>query len=447
MPTSETIISSIPHSREAEEALLGSVLINPDIFAETGLSVQAFYIHRHKFIWQAYQSLKDKSRAIDSLTVCDELDLAGHLEEIGGPAYLTGLLNQVPTTLNADDYAAIVREHHTRRLLLATANEIARLSYSGDLGVSELMAQAGEALRKVSEQVSAPEQVVDVTDVASGLYDKALERSEQARDGKPISSRRIATGLADVDLLLKGGLRPGSLNLIAGRPGQGKSSWMQTVALAAAESGKRVGFFSLEMSREELAARLLSASSGLDANLITEGLLAESQWEAFITALEGLHSGRLFISDSASLTPATLRAQAWQMQSRHGLDLLVVDYLQLMRPGMRMQNREQEVAHCSRELKILAGELRIPVLAAAQLSRASETRAEKDPQLSDLRESGALENDADVVMFIWRPDEDKNVSRLKVAKHRGGPVGNANLYFDARLTRFANLAKKQDNEK
>ncbi len=246
--------------------------------------------------------------------------------------------------------------------------------------------------------------------------------------------------------MLKDGLRPGSLNLVAGRPGQGKSSWMQTVALAAAESGKRVGFFSLEMAREELAARLLSASSGLDANLLTEGLLAESQWEAFITALEGLHSGRLFISDSASLTPANLRAQAWQLQSRHGLDLLVVDYLQLMRPGLRLQNREQEVAHCSLELKILAGELHIPVLAAAQLSRASETRAEKDPQLSDLRESGALENDADVVMFIWRPDERQNVSRLKVAKHRGGPVGNANLFFDTRLTRFANLTKKEENE-
>ena len=443
MLTADEPMPSIPHSREAEEALLGSVLINPDIFAETGLSVQAFYIHRNQFVWQAFQSLKDKSRAIDSLTVSEELDQAGHLEEIGGVAHLVGLLNQVPTTLNADDYAAIVREHHTRRLLLASANEIARLSYSAELSVSELVTRAGEALRRVSEQVSTPEQVVDVTEVVSDLYDRAIKRSEQARDGKTVSSHRILTGLADVDVLLKGGLRPGSLNLIAGRPGQGKSSWMQTVALAAAENGKRVGFFSLEMSREELAARLLSASCGLDANLITEGILAESQWEAFITALEGMHSGRLFISDSASLTPATLRAQAWQMQSRHGLDLLVVDYLQLMRPGMRMQNREQEVAHCSRELKILAGELSIPVLAAAQLSRASETRVEKEPQLSDLRESGALENDADVVMFIWRPDMESSVSRLKIAKHRGGPVGNANLHFDARLTRFANIARKE----
>ncbi|RPH61991.1 MAG: hypothetical protein EHM81_03120, partial [Chloroflexi bacterium] len=269
---------TVPHSREAEEALLGAVLINPAIFDETGLSAQAFYIHRHQFIWQAFQRLKDKTRSIDNLTVCEELDDMGRLAEIGGPAYLTALLNQVPTTLNADDYAAIVREHHTRRLLLSAANEIARLAYAGEWSVSELLAEAGEALRKVSEQVASPEQVVDVSEVASELYDQALQRAELARDGKPIASRRIATGLVDVDALLKGGLRPGSLNLVAGRPGQGKSSWMQTVALAAAERGKRVGFFSLEMAREELAARLLSASSGLDANLLSEGLLIDSQW-------------------------------------------------------------------------------------------------------------------------------------------------------------------------
>lgn len=437
------LAESIPtlYSHETEEALPGSVLINPEVFAEISLPAQAFYIHRHQFIWQAFQRLKDKSRAIDNLTICEELSAMGQLDEIGGPAFLTALLNQVPSTLNAADYADIIRGHYTRRLLLSAANEIARLSYTEEMSVSERIAGAEEALRKVSGQVSSPEQVVDMSDVASELYDLALERSQLARDGQPIVSRRVSTGLTDVDQLLKGGLRPGTLNLVAGRPGQGKSSWMQTVALSAAERGKRVGFFSLEMARQELAARLLSASSGLDANLISEGLLTDSQWGAFITALEGVHGGRLFISDSASLTPANLRAQAWQLQAKHGLDLLVVDYLQLMRPGLRLQNREQEVAHCSRELKLLAGELKIPVLAAAQLSRASEVRAEKEPQLSDLRESGALENDADVVMFIWRPDAESDVSRLKVAKHRGGPVGNANLFFNARLTRFATLTK------
>lgn len=443
MMTEPISLTSVPHSREAEEALIGSVLINPQVFDEVSLPDEAFYIHRLRFIWQAYQRLKNKSRAIDNLTVCEELDDMGRLEEIGGPAFLTALLNQVPTTLNAGDYAEIVLGHYARRLLLSAANEMARLAFAGELDQSELVAQAEAALRRVSQQVEQAEQVVDMVEVASALYDQALERGRLAQAGKPIVSRRVATKLIDVDQVLKGGLRPGSLNLVAGRPGQGKTSWMQTVALNAVEQGKRVGYFSLEMGKDEMVARLLSASSGLDANHITEGLLVENDWEAFVTTLEGLQTGMLFIADTAILTPASLRAQTYQLQARHGLDLLIVDYLQLMRPGVRLQNREQEVAHCSRELKILAGELKIPVLAAAQLSRASEMRAEKEPQLSDLRESGALENDADVVMFIWRPDEDTNISRLKVAKHRGGPVGNADLYFDTRRTCFENAATRQ----
>jgi len=437
-----TEIPAVPHNREAEEALIGSVLINPNVFVEVGLGSEAFYIQRHQLIWQAFRRLKDQSRALDSITICEELEAVGKLDEIGGLGYLVSLLNRVPTSLNAEDYTSIVREHHTRRLLLAAAGAISRVAFNAELSVPELLAGAEDALRKVTEQVAIPEQLVDMTEVVSEIYDRAVMRSEAARDGKPIISRRVPTGLLDVDAILKGGLRPGSLNLVAGRPGQGKSSWMQTVALSAAEHGKRVGFFSLEMGRDEIAARLISAGSGLDANLLTEGILGESQWEALVRAVGELQPGRLFISDLASITPSSLRAQAWQLQSRHGLDLLLVDYLQLMRPGIRMQNREQEVAFCSRELKLLAGELKIPVLAAAQLSRASEIRVEKEPQLSDLRESGALENDADVVMFIWRPDPASNVTRVKVAKHRGGPVGMADLFFDARLTRFANLKKE-----
>ncbi len=441
--TTTTRLIDMLYSREAEEALIGSVLINPQVFDEVGLPDESFYIHRHQLIWQAYQRLKDKSRAIDNLTVCEELDNMGCLEEIGGPSFLTAVINQVPTTLNAGDYAEILRENYARRLLLSAANEMARLAFASELNQSELMAQAETALRRVSQQVEQAEQVVDVTEVASELYDRALERTRLAQAGKPIVSRRIATKLVDVDQVLKGGLRPGSLNLVAGRPGQGKTSWLQTVALNAVKQGKRVSYFSLEMGKDEMVARLISASSGLDANHITEGILVESDWEAFVTALEGLQTGMLFIADTAILTPASLRAQTYQLQARYGLDLLIVDYLQLMRPGVRLQNREQEVAHCSRELKILAGELKIPVLAAAQLSRASEMRAGREPQLSDLRESGALENDADVVLFIWRPDEDTNISRLKVAKHRGGPVGIADLYFDTRLTRFQNATTRQ----
>ena len=433
-------MNDIPHNPDAERALLGSVLINPQVCNEIDLPAEAFYLHRHQFIWRAFQRLKDAGRAIDHLTVCEALESAGKLAEVGGD-YLIALLNDVPTSLNADDYAAIVREQHTRRLLLNAANEIARLAYAQEQDTPILLNSAQAALQTVLTHSADPDSFGDLIEAASDLYDRARERFDLARAGKPLSSQRVATGLSDVDALLKGGLRKGSLSLIAGRPGQGKSSWMQTVALHALKAGKRVAFFSLEMPKEEVAARLLSATSGLDANLLSEGLLGDSDWQALILALEGLQPERLFISDTASLTPAQLRAQAYQLDSRYGLDLILVDYLQLMESGGREQNRAEQVSVCSRALKRLAMELRLPVLAAAQLSRAVEARADKEPQLSDLRESGSLEQDADIVMFVTRSEAEANLARLKVAKHRGGPVGMAELFFDAVQTRFRNLKR------
>jgi replicative DNA helicase len=299
-----------------------------------------------------------------------------------------------------------------------------------------LLAGAERALKTVLTHSAPPEHLDDLLVSAFNLYDQARERFDRVRAGQTLPSQRIPTGMSDVDALLQGGLRKGSLNLIAGRPGQGKSSWMQTVALHAAENGKRVAFFSLEMPKEEVAARLLSATSGLDANLLSEGLLGDSDWQAFILALEGLQRERLFISDMPSLVPAQLRAQAYQLNARYGLDLILVDYLQLMESGGREQNRAEQVSVCSRALKRLAMELRLPVLAAAQLSRAVEARADKEPQLSDLRESGSLEQDADVVMFVTRPNAEDNLTRFKIAKQRGGPVGVVDLFFDAARTRF-----------
>jgi replicative DNA helicase len=433
-------MNDIPHNPDAERALLGSVLINPQVCNEIDLPIDAFFLHRHQFVWSAFRRLKDAGRAIDYLTVCEALESAGKLAEVGGD-YLIALLNDVPTSLNADEYAGMVREQYTRRLLLNAANEIARLAYSHEQDSPVLLNNAQAAIQGVLTQSAAPDSFTDLVEVASDLYERASERLELARAGKPLSSQRIATGLHDVDALLKGGLRKGSLSLIAGRPGQGKSSWMQTVALHALELGKRVAFFSLEMPKDEVAARLLSATSGLDANLLSEGLLGDSDWQALILALEGVQRERVFISDTPSLTPAQLRAQAYQLMARHGIDLVMVDYLQLMESGGREQNRVEQVSVCSRALKRLAMELRLPVLAAAQLSRAVENRADKEPQLSDLRESGSLEQDADIVMFVTRSEAESNLARLKVAKHRGGPVGAAELYFDAVQTRFRSLKR------
>ncbi len=437
----------LPHSREAEEALIGSVLINSLVFSAVALSAEAFYIHRHRFIWEAYARLDKRGAGIDILTVSEELDDMGRLDDIGGPAYLTAMLNQVPTTLHATEYAEVVRGDHARRLLLQAANKIATLAFdSRDLNAADVMTGAEKTLHEVAKQVDMPDVLVDFVDGVGELYDDIMQRRQLAAEGKPVTSQRISSGLADVDKVLKGGLPKGTLNIIAGRPGQGKSAWMQTLVLDAIKNGKKVAMFSLEMSRRELIGRMMASRTGIEAASLTEKALEDDQVDVFIASLDDIQRDQLFLSDAAAITPAKLRALASQMQARYGLDLLVVDYLQLMQAGSgnNFREREQEVAYCSRSLKLLAMELGIPVLAAAQLNRASEVRADKEPELSDLRESGAIENDADMVAFIWRPDTKDNVSRFKIGKHRGGPTGIVDLFFDTRLTRFADLAKKNE---
>jgi replicative DNA helicase len=236
------------------------------------------------------------------------------------------------------------------------------------------------------------------------------------------------------------------LYIVAGRPGQGKTSWMiSTTRHQVVKLGKRVAIFSLEMSKKQLMRRFLAQDAEINASKLTNGVLGPEDWESFIQAVERMGNSHLYLDDTPSLTPVSLRAKCHQLERNFGLDLVVVDYLQLMGAGggMRFQNREQEVAYCSRELKLLARELGIPVLAAAQLSRASEIRADHEPQLSDLRESGAIENDADAVTFIWRPDQSVNISRFKVGKNRDGQTGIADLFFNAPLTRFENAITRQ----
>jgi replicative DNA helicase len=281
----------------------------------------------------------------------------------------------------------------------------------------------------------------------SEIYDRAAQRAQAQAAGKPLESLRIRTHLADLDPLLKGGLLPGGLYVVAGRPGQGKSSLLQTINHNASTCDRKtVLAMSAEMSNREVAGRALSIETGLQAEVFLEKVPAQGDWEKFTAAMEKYSSaGRVLLLDAPGMTIARLRSKALRVKARFGLDLLTVDYLQLMRAGVRMQNREQEVAYISRELKILAGELEAPVLAAAQLSRAVEQRSEKRPQLSDLRESGAIENDADAVMFIWKPDRIKRpqVAQVCVDKHRGGPLGTVDLYFNSQITKFENLQQGQ----
>ena len=428
---------SVPHSREAEEAVVGSVLIAPELFPVLGLTEKHFYIHRLRFIWEAYVRLQERRMPLDSLTVSQELEDMGRLEEIGGPAYLTALLNQVPTTLHAEGYAEIVKALATRRELLTAANELARMAYDTSLDENDMLIQADATLRKVGQNTE--QEISAAREVVGEIYDEMLEREKQSASGQPLVFDAVPTGLVDVDKLLDGGLQPERLYIIAGRPGQGKSSWMiSTARHGILELGQRVAVFSLEMSKKQLMRRFLAQDSRVKASKLTNGVLEAADWEPFIQSVERLGNSRLYLDDSPSLTPISLRAKCHQLERNFGLDLVILDYLQLMGAGggMRFQNREQEVAYCSRELKLLARELGVPVLAAAQLSRASEIRADHEPQLSDLRESGAIENDADVVAFIWRPEQASNFSRFKIGKNRDGQTGTADLFFNAPLTRF-----------
>ncbi len=435
----ESASAGLPHSREAEEAVVGSILINELVLDELAdLQPEDFYIHRLRFIWQAYLRLREKKQPIDSLTVSEELEDFGRLEEIGGPAYLTALLNQVPTTLHAEAYAEIVKATSLRRRLLSAANRVAVLAYDTTAAVDELTEQATAVIREAIASTSQ-EASRSFAEVALELYDQAVERADAAKAGKPVLSRRIPTGWEDVNRMLNGGFVPGKFYVVAARPGDGKTTWLANVCLEAALSGKQPVFFSLEMEDAELVARILSGESGLDANKITDGVLADDDWTVFVGALDKVSGAAGRVEYTPNLTVERARAKAHRIQQKHGLDLLIVDYVQLMRGTGRTQNREQEVAAISRELKILAGELGVPVLAAAQLSREIEKRPDKKPQLSDLRESGALEQDSDAVIFLWRPDKTNQVTNFAFAKNRGGAVGSVDLYFDKAVTKFRNL--------
>jgi len=434
----------VPHSRESEEAVIGAVLINPEAYYDVAQFLQQddFYIHRNQWVWQAFIALHDRNEAIDFVTVTEELDQMGHLADIGGAAYITKLINNVPSSLHAEAYGRRVEETAIRRRMLAAANKIAKLAYEENLSLETVMDDSEKAVFNVSER-RLTRDLQPIRTVLSDYFDHIEELSQ--RDDALVG---VPTGFFDIDKML-GGLQPSDLLIIAGRPGMGKTGFLLSALKNAALTHKKhVAVFSLEMSNEQLVQRLIAQETGINSTRLRTGKLSPDEWLLFTQAIEVLTDTHIFLDDTPALTPLQLRTKCRRLHLEYKLDLIVVDYLQLMGGDIRNNNRVQEVSEISRNMKILARELNVPVLAAAQLSRAVEQRSDKRPVLSDLRESGSLEQDADIVMFIYRPEvyeEDtalKNLAEIIIAKHRNGPTGEVQLVFRKNLAKFENAATR-----
>jgi replicative DNA helicase len=442
--SNEQSIDSAPYQREAEEAVIGSILIDPESYYDVAqfLREDDFYIHRNRWIWQAFVRLYERRQSIDMLTVTDELDQMGKLADVGGSAYLTALVGNTPTALHAQAYGRIIEEKAIRRRMLEAANDVARLAYKTEVSLDDVLDGAERAIFGVSER-RLTRDLQTIQQALSNYYDRIDNLSR-----RPDQFFGVPTGFIDLDKLLMG-LQPSDLIIIAGRPGMGKTAFMLSAAKNAAQIHKKhVAVFSLEMSNEQLVQRLISQETGIDSQRLRTGKLNDDEWPRFTHAIEVLSDTRIFLDDTPALTPLQMRTKCRRLHSEFQLDLVVVDYLQLMSSGTRVENRVQEVSYISRNLKILARELNVPVLAAAQLSRAVEQRADKDPQLSDLRESGSLEQDADIVIFLHRPEMyekdtlKQNIAQIKIAKHRNGPTGMVELVFRSQLAKFENAATR-----
>ncbi len=410
------------YALEAEEAVLGCVLINPDAYLELAsiLKTDDFYLHKHRWIWDVFAHLSDQHLAVDFITVSQELENRRQLEEAGGAAFLTHLLNVVPTSLHAEAYGRLVERDAIRRRLLESATTIAKLAYAEERDINEVVSEAEAALFAVSAG-RATRETLTLGQAARMYFDRLHDLSQH-----PGEWRGVPTGFVDLDKVL-GGLQKADLILLAARPGIGKTSWALSVAHhAALVHKKHVAVFSLEMNWEQLTQRLMAQETGIDAQRLRLGQINDGEWPLLIKASETLSNVPVLIDDTPGLTPRDLAAKCRRLDQEFGLDLVIVDYLQLMRGGQRFENRVAEVTFISQQLKQLARELNVPVLANAQLSRAIEQRADKRPLLSDLRESGSQEQDADVVLFLHRKDDEVAIGgtsmELIVAKQRNGPT-------------------------
>ncbi len=435
-----------PYNQSIEEAVIGAVLVDPNAFLNLAafLTPEDFFFLRHQYIWEGLLTLNDAGEVIDYLTLANQLDSSGRLVEVGGAAYLTHLINSTPTAIHAEAYGRLVERDALRRRLLQAADEIKVLARDRELTVEEVTSTAEAKLFEITER-RVQRDIVSVREATSD-YLNQIEEMMQHRTG----GMGLFTGFNGLDRLL-GGLQRSDLIVFAGRPGMGKTSFLLSLTLNAAMLYRgRVAIFSLEMGAEQIVQRMVAMETGINMQRLRTGQFDEHEYGKLLEAAGRLSNLPIYIDDSPSLTPLQLRTKTRRIAHEHGLDLIIVDYMQLMNAGGTYQNnRVQEISYISRMLKELARELNVPLLSAAQLSRAVEQRQDKRPQLSDLRESGSIEQDSDIVMFLYRDivyneaTENPNSADVIVAKHRNGPTDVIQLYFDRSVTKFLDATRER----
>jgi replicative DNA helicase len=443
--------NQLPHNIEAEQATLGSILIDPEAISKVAdfLRPGDFYRTAHQLIYSTTISLYARREPVDYITLIEDLERADRLEQADGSAYITGLINDVPTSGNVEYYGRIVQKKAQHRQLIKATAQIAQWAYSED---EDALLKAEEMVRVIGQSKNTGHGT-SLKDAVSRFMVK-LDKLHENKGGMT----GVPTGFRVLDLIL-GGLQPSDLIVLAARPAVGKTSWALNVALRiikdTTRQGLRMMIFSLEMGEEQLVRRLMSMEATVDQTRLRNGDIEDEHWGRLTEAATTLSTDRMWIDDTPAITLQEMRARALRYQAEHGLDFIMVDYMQLMRGmnsnGKTPENRTQEVSLLSRGLKELARELNVPVVALAQLSRAVEQRADKTPQLSDLRESGTIEQDSDVVMFIHQdPSQevkgDGYALDIIVAKHRNGPIGRDTLWFTPHLTRFSDVIPEPGQE-
>ena len=432
-----------PQNISAEQAAIGSMLLQEDAILRTVeiLKPEDFYRKSHEIIYRCISELFDKNNGVDLVTLTEELKRKDLLEKIGGVTYLTNLINSVPTAANIEYYVRIIEEKSILRNLINNATKIISMGYEEKEDAKVLMDRAEHLMFEVSNR-NLGQAFVPIKEILQDSFEKIedLYHRDEYITGIP-------SGFVEFDDLTTG-FQPSELIVIAGRPGMGKTAFSMNIAQNAAISKNTpVAIFSLEMSKSQLVQRMLCSEARVDAHNLRKGRLAESDWPTLSMAAGRLSSAPIFIDDSAGATSLEIKAKARRLKAQHDLGLIIIDYMQLMQNSFRAENRQQEISEISRSLKSLARELNVPVIAVSQLSRAVEQRIERRPRLSDLRESGAIEQDADLVIFIYREEyykpktEKKGTAEIIISKQRNGPTGTIDLAFIKEYAKFENLTR------